>query len=262
MSAPLTSYGPVQADHQRPVRVGARPAPCTGRSRPRCCRPARSATQLLSTTLPARAGRPDGHRHVPLRAGVGVQPEQVRARRASRRSGTSQHRVPVGADRVGRRRPGRPPSARRAAQRPGLPDLARAVPLVPAEPERGHPEAARGGGDEQRERLARSARWPCPRTPRSRARAPRWRIAQCGSPGSEFSATAPSPRRRGRRRPAGGAARGCRCCTRTRRPATPSAPKPRNARLLVPPGPVPSRVMADRMHPQRPFRKRHTISGR
>jgi hypothetical protein len=44
--------------------------------------------------------------------------------------------------------------------------------------------------------------------------------------------------------------------------AIPNAPKPRNARLLAPPaGPLPSRVMADRMHPRRDPRKQDASSG-
>jgi len=44
--------------------------------------------------------------------------------------------------------------------------------------------------------------------------------------------------------------------------AIPNAPKPRNARLLAPPAGLllPSRVMADRMHPQRGPRKQDARS--
>ncbi len=91
--------------------------------------------------------------------------------------------------------------------------------------------------------------------------APRWRISQRGSPGSEFSATA--------RRPV--LARGV-ALTVAAGPelvlqpdaaaSAPAAPRPRKARLLVPRGPLPSRVMADRMHPARLTRKQHPMSRR
>ncbi len=92
--------------------------------------------------------------------------------------------------------------------------------------------------------------------------APRWRISQCGSPGSEFSATA---RRRGRGvgvlTGRAGATAGLPLhadVTAIAAPATPNTPRPRNVRLLAPPGGAeplgtsPSRVMADRMHPPAP----------
>ena len=77
--------------------------------------------------------------------------------------------------------------------------------------------------------------------------APRWRIGQCRSPGSEFSDTT--------RRPV--LARGVPPLAADPEPpllhpaaaaAIPNAPAPRNARLLAPPaGLLPSRVMADRI---------------
>jgi hypothetical protein len=85
--------------------------------------------------------------------------------------------------------------------------------------------------------------------------APRCRICQCGSPGREFSDTT--------RRPLlarGVAPTAADVDSALVHPAaaaaTPNAPKPRNARLLVSPaGPLSSRVMADRMHPRRRPRK-------
>src|ERR1700751_3956335 len=90
--------------------------------------------------------------------------------------------------------------------------------------------------------------------------APRWRISQCGSPGSEFSATSRRPvLARGVAPAAGGP--GLLVLHPDAAARAPIAPRPRKARLLAPPcGLLPSRVMADRRHPHGGPRKQDARS--
>ncbi len=141
---------PVQADRQGSRRIRLARADVQVVAAPGVVGlPGRDAG--LEHDLARGAGRADRHRHVPLRAGVRVQPEQVRPGRPVV-GRYLDDRVPLGPHRIGRAGQSRSVLPV-AAQRAGLPDLAGAVSAVPAQPERSYPEPRRRGGDEQRERL-------------------------------------------------------------------------------------------------------------
>ena len=162
--------GPVQADRQRAVAVIGDAA---GAVVEVVAAPGvvglPGLDPVLDHDLACGGGGPDGDGDEPLRARLGVQPQQVGAfRPAVRRHGEG--RFPVGLHRVGRADEDRlalpvPRHGRRPPHQPGQ------VAAVPAHPERAHRERARGGGRIDRDRLtgqhAGLARVPEHRAPRA-----------------------------------------------------------------------------------------------
>ncbi len=144
--------GPVQADRQRAVAVIGDAA---GAVVEVVAAPGvvglPGLDPVLDHDLACGGGGPDGDGDEPLRARLGVQPQQVGAfRPAVRRHGEG--RFPVGLHRVGRADEDRlalpvPRHGRRPPHQPGQ------VAAVPAHPERAHRERARGGGRIDRDRL-------------------------------------------------------------------------------------------------------------
>ena len=145
--------GPVQADRQRAVVVVGDAAGAVVQV---VAAPGvvglPGLDRVLDHDLARGAGRPDGDRDEPLRARLGVQPQQVGALRPVVRSARCRDgsqwasTVLVGLIRTALALPV-PGHGRRPPHQPGQ------VAAVPAHPERAHRERARGGGRVQRDRL-------------------------------------------------------------------------------------------------------------